>query len=382
MDKININSITPYAKNARKHSAQQIQNIANSIKEFGFINPVIIDKNFRIVAGHGRVEAAKLLGLEELPFIQVEHLSPLQIQAYILADNRLAELSEWDNALLSMELKDLVNQDFDLSLIGFDMDDIKVESDNDEEEDKCPDLLPDDPTTKLNDIWILGKHRLMCGDSTQIESVEKLLNHEKIDMVFTDPPYGIDEPTDRRGRPRMSGVAKGRVYKKVLGDADTSIAIDAYNLCQTLDIPIMVWWGANYYCHALKESGNWLVWDKRIDEKNDDNNSDGELAWVQSNYKSVRIFRHLWKGMIKASEHGEARVHPTQKPVALAEWCFEKYDDSVINILDLFGGSGSTLIACEKTKRKCFMMELDPAYCDVIIQRWEKLTGKKATLLG
>ncbi len=159
-------------------------------------------------------------------------------------------------------------------------------------------------------------------------------------------------------------------------DDSTSYAIDAYNIIEgVLKIPRQVWWGANYYCHSLPLSNNWFVWDKRVDDKQRDTQSDCELAWVKSKWSSVRIFRHLWKGMMKDSERGSARIHPTQKPVALAEWAFD-YFKEVNSVIDLFGGSGSTLIACEKTNRHCRMMELDEKYVDVILQRWADFTGK------
>ena len=219
----------------------------------------------------------------------------------------------------------------------------------------------------------------MCGDSTMFDQVEKLMNGEKADMVFTDPPYGIEEETDRDFASRTR-ACKGNKFDKIIGDTSIQSAIDCYNLCESLNIPVMVFWGANYYCHSLPQSANWLVWDKRVDDKQRDMNSDCELAYVKSKAKSVRIFRHLWKGMIKDSENGQGRVHPTQKPIALAEWCFNEYSPKSKYIIDLFGGSGSTLIACEKTNRKCYMMEISPNYCDVIIKRWQKFTGKSAIL--
>ncbi len=165
-------------------------------------------------------------------------------------------------------------------------------------------------------------------------------------------------------------------------DDTIDYAVEAYQIVEgVLQIPRQVWWGANYYCHALPQSNNWFVWDKRVEEKQKDTQSDCELAWVKSKWSSVRIFRHLWKGLIKGSEHGQKRVHPTQKPVALAEWSFD-YFKEVKSVLDLFGGSGSTLMACEKTNRTCYIMEFEPHYCDVIVKRWEDFTGKKAMLVN
>ncbi len=211
--------------------------------------------------------------------------------------------------------------------------------------------------------------------------LELLLSKTKIDMVYTDPPYGINEKTDRQFTSK-SRKCSGNKFSKIIGDTTTDAASEGYKICNALDVNIMIFWGANFYAHSLPESGNWLVWDKRVEDKQQDFNSDCELAWVKSNSPSVRIFRHLWKGMIKASEHGQARIHPTQKPIALAIWCFETYGEKAKNVLDLFGGSGSTLIACEKSNKNCFMMEIEPAYCDIIVERWCKLTGKKAKRNG
>lgn len=382
---ISVDSILPYTNNARTHSNDQINQIANSIQEFGFNNPILIDSGKTIVAGHGRFEAAKKLNLTEVPTIQLSHLTKAKRKAYILADNRIALNAGWSPELLKVEFESLMEDDFDLGLTGFDQDEIdaylnpEVLNDGECDADDIPSLSAEN-VSKLGDIWILGSHRLMCGDSVVLDQVDKLMNGEKADMVFTDPPYGIDEPTDRSSRDGGSSLAKSNVFEKIIGDTSTQTAIDSYNLCNSLDIPILVFWGANYYCHALPQSANWLVWDKREEEKQRDVNSDCELAWVKSKFNSVRIFRHLWNGMMKSSEKGQARVHPTQKPVALAEWAFYEYAPASKSVLDLFGGSGSTLIACEKTGRKCFMMELAPAYCDVIIRRWQKFTGKEAIL--
>lgn len=239
-----------------------------------------------------------------------------------------------------------------------------------------PDEAPEvkaEPKSKLGDLFILGNHRLLCGDSTDQATVEKLMNGDNADMVFTDPPYGINEEGDRSKR---GGLADGNNLKSFVDDS-IDYAVKAFEICDALNIKKHVWWGANYYCHSLPQQNNWLVWDKRVEDQNVNTNSDCELAWVKDGHQSVRIFRHLWKGMVKASEHGDKKVHPTQKPISLAEWCFSKYGDPR-SVLDLFGGSGTTLIACEKTNRKCYMMELDPHYIDVIIQRWQAFTGQEA----
>jgi DNA modification methylase len=371
-----IDDLIPYINNSRTHSADQVQQIASSIKEFGWTNPLLLDGENGIIAGHGRLQAARLLGEKEVPTIQLDGLTEMQKKAYIIADNKLALNAGWDNELLGIEITDLKEFGFDIDLLGFNEEELKAFSIQEVEgltdEDAVPDV-PVNPVTVLGDVWILGKHRVMCGDSTSIDAVDKLMNGLKVDTVYTDPPYGINEKGDRSKR---TGAAEGTKYEDFADDTN-QYAIDAYNLCEGLNIPRQVWWGANYYCHSLPLSNNWFVWDKRVEENQKDTQSDCELAWVKSKWASVRIFRHLWKGMCKASEHGQHRVHPTQKPVALAEWGLDYFKESKV-VLDLFGGSGSTLIACEKTNRTNLTMELSEVYCDVIIKRWEEFTGKKA----
>ncbi len=375
--------LIPYARNSRTHSEEQVIQIASSIKEFGFTNPVLIDEDGGIIAGHGRVMAAKKLNLAEVPTITLEGLSEAQKKAYIIADNKLALNAGWDEELLRVEFDELKELDFDLTLTGFTLDEINAlnplqVNEGLTDEDAVPEV-PEEPKTKLGDIYQLGNHRLMCGDSTSIDDVEKLLNNELIDLCYTDPPYGINEKGDRTAR--KTGLAKNHNFKNFKDDT-IDYAVQAYNIVENiLNINRQVWWGANYYCHSLAQSNNWFVWDKRVDEKMKDTQSDCELAWVKSKWSSVRIFRHLWKGFNKDSERNQVRVHPTQKPIALAEWAFD-YFKEVNTVLDLFGGSGSTLIACEKTNKKCFMMEFEPHYCDVIVKRWEDYTGKKAVLLN
>jgi len=371
-----IDKITPYKNNPKDHPVIQIKSIKKSMDQFGFKQPIVIDKDNVIVAGHARFEAAKALKYKEILCVSAADLTADEIKAYRILDNELAKQGSTNNDLLLSEIADL--PDFDFSEFNLDLPTIEILNEGLCDEDEVPEVAAD-PVTKLGDQWLLGKHRLKCGNSTCLEAVDRLMNGENADMVFTDPPYGIDEETDRAFASRTR-KCKGNTFDKIIGDKSTQTAIDAYNLCESLNIPLMVFWGANYYCHSLPESNNWLVWDKREDDKQRDMNSDCELAWVKSKAKSVRIFRHLWKGMIKGSENGEARVHPTQKPIALAEWCFNEYAKDSKNIIDLFGGSGSTLIACEKTNRKCFMMELAPNYVDVIIRRWQKFTGSDAIL--
>ena len=379
---VEVTALIPYAKNSRTHDDAQVAQIAASIKEFGWTNPILIDGDKGIIAGHGRLMAARKLKMDKVPVIELNGMTDAQKKAYVIADNRLALNAGWDNAMLTIELKDLEDEGFDLSLTGFDDAELDAllnpieESEGLTDEDAVPDV-PDEPKTKLGDIYILGNHRLMCGDSTSIDAVEKLVAGTTIDLCYTDPPYGINEKGDRTAR--KTGLAKNHNFKDFKDDT-IDYAVEAYQSVEgVLQVKRQVWWGANYYCHALPQSNNWFVWDKRVEDKMADTQSDCELAWVKSKWSSVRIFRHLWKGFNKDSERNQQRVHPTQKPVALAEWSFD-YFKEVSTVLDLFGGSGSTLIACEKTNRHCLMMEFEPHYCDVIVKRWEDFTGKKAIL--
>ena len=370
-----------HPKNRNKHGNDQIERLSELYKYHGIRHPIIVSNLSKcIVAGHGRKLAAIRAGIAEMPVVYQDFESSESEYAFIQADNAIALWAELDLTGINSDLADL-GPDFDINMLGIqdftlDMSDKEFEGDPDE----IPEVI--EPVAKLGQIYKLGEHRLMCGSSTELSNVEKLIDKNKIDFVHTDPPYGINEKGERGDRfGKDSIMEKGVNYKSFIDDS-IQYAIDAFNICEGLNIKTHVWWGANYYCHSLPQQNNWLVWDKRVEDKQSDMNSDAELAWVKNKNNSVRIFRHLWKGLIKASERQEKRVHPTQKPVALAEFCFEKYDKDAKNVLDLFGGSGSTLIACEKTNRKCFMMELDPHYVDVIIARWEKFTGKKAELLN
>jgi len=369
-----------YARNPRKND-HAVDKVASAIREFGFRVPIVAKSDGTVVDGHLRLKAAAKLGLTEVPVILADDMTETQIKAFRLSVNKVSEFAEWDVELLKLELQDLDAAGFDLTLTGFELGEIEALTLDATEGLTDPDAVPDAPAvpvTVLGDVWLLGRHRLMCGDSTSIDAVERLMDGVTIDLVHTDPPYGINEKCDRVFASR-SRMAKGNSFAQIKNDENTDCAVDAFTLCAGLGIPRQVWWGANHYAHAVPETANWFVWDKRTEEKQKDMNSDCELAWVKSKWSSVRIFRHLWKGLIKASEHGQKRVHPTQKPVALVEWVFDYYKD-VKTVLDLFGGSGSTLIASESQGKTCYMMEFEPNYCDVIIQRWQNFTGQTATL--
>ena len=247
------------------------------------------------------------------------------------------------------------------------------------------DEIPEDVEArcKLGDLWQLGDHRLMCGDSTQTNDIDNLMNGEKADMVFTDPPYGMHLNADYSSMDsRFKGSTGGNKYKRVKGDNEDFISdlittpLEYFSYCDEL-----FFWGADYYAELLPErnAGSWIVWDKRLEESSDKMyGSTFELCWSKARHKRL-IARIKWAGIFgMENEDSKKRLHPTQKPITLVEWFFGHWIKEKKNIVDLFLGSGSTLIACEKLKRKCFGMELDPHYCDVIIQRWEDFTGKKA----
>ena len=236
------------------------------------------------------------------------------------------------------------------------------------EEDEVPEVSEGEPDSKLGEVYQLGRHRLMCGDATKIEDVEKLMDGVKADLVFTDPPYGIDVvKNDMVGAD--FGVAKKGKYSEVINDTTTQTAQDAYNLFVTLEIPKIILWGGNYFLKFLPISDGWLIWDKRGDSGIKNTFADGEMAWCNF-HTPIRIYTQLWNGMIREGEH-DKRQHPTQKPLKTIANIIKDFSDENNIILDTFGGSGSTLIACEQTSRTCYMMELDPKYCDVIRKRYD-----------
>ena len=368
VQEVSIELLRPYERNAKIHGDDQIDAIKRSIKEFGFISPCLIDKDFNIIAGHGRVIASKQLGLKKIPCVFIEGLTEQQRKAYILADNRLTEMGEWDFDKIQIELEELSDLDFDISLTGFELN-----------EEETTDVIEDDfsenvePKAKIGDLYQLGGHRLMCDDSTDASVIDRLMGGAKADMVFTDPPYGISIVNDK-GKVGAENLAKNRTYSKVIADDTTETAQDAYGILSTLCDKLIIW-GGNYFLDFLPPSDGWIVWDKRRDMTSN-NFADGEMAWC-SFHTPVRIYHQLWNGMIREGEH-EDRVHPTQKPVKMLGEVLQDFSKENEVIVDVFGGSGSTLIACEQLNRKCYMCEIDPHYVDVIINRWETFTGKKA----
>ena len=376
-----IADIIPYAANAKKHDKRQINNVAESIKQYGFVQPIVIDRDGVIVIGHCRALAAKKLGMQEVPCVCVDDLTPEQVNALRLVDNKSNE-SDWDYDLLADEIPSL-----DLSAFDFDWG--LPEITEEVIEDEAPEVDEDtEPIAKLGDIWQLGRHRLMCGDSTDKATVELLMDGKKADMVFTDPPYGMRLDTDYseiKGSKNAKIKGKGgNKYRPVIGDGEDfnpsliETVFENFDYCEEIFL-----FGADYFAELIvnKNDGSWVVWDKRGSEDADKIiGSCFELCWSKQKHKR-EIARIKWMGAFGSAD-AKNRVHPTQKPIKLCEWFIEKYSNAGEAIIDLYGGSGSTLIACEQLDRTCYMMELDPKYCDVIIKRWEKFTGEKAVLLN
>ena len=391
MDKLKIEyvpigSIKPYKNNAKLHPKEQIEQIKKSMQEFGNIDPIGVWHN-EIVEGHGRFQAAKELGIDIVPVIRLDELTDEQRKAYALIHNKLTMNSDFDLDILSDELDKIF--DIDMSDFGFDL-----SLDDEEPQEVVEDEVPEEVETrcKLGDLWQLGDHRLICGDSTDVNVIDRLMDGVKADMVFTDPPYGMNLDTDYSKMDNESSNAEFRKRKNIVGgkkyeqgkvDEFHPEMIDAVF---AIDTDEMFLWGADYFSELLpnKNDGSWIVWDKRDNNEQFDKmyGSQFELCWSKKKHKR-EIARVRWCGVFGTeTEFDHKRYHPTQKPIKLAGWFLDRYSKEGQNIVDLFGGSGSTLIACEQLNRKCYMCELDPHYADVIIQRWENLTGEKAVLLN
>ena len=390
-----VDSLIPYVKNSRTHSPDQVAQIAASIKEFGWTNPILVDGDNGIIAGHGRLLAARKLGHKEVPTIELKDLTETQKKAYIITDNRLALNAGWDNEMLTIELNDLLADGFALDILGFDPKEIAallepevVEGLTDE--DAVPDV-PEEPKTRLGDIYQLGNHRLMCGDSTSIDAVDKLMP-ETANMIFTDPPYLMDFTGGIHADGSKSFNAKhGGIKNDKMSEKDGDNFLDAINsvITSKVDGAFYITFyrlGINKYFASMERTGlkcrSLVIWDKGNHTlSNSDYMSMYEpmfYGWVNNHkFYGGKNGMDIWR--IKRTAKND--LHPTMKPVELVEKAV--LDGSAINgiVLDLFGGSGSTLIACEKHNRHARMMELDPKYCDVIVKRWEDFTGKKATLL-
>lgn len=392
LKKVATSDLIPYANNSRLHSDEQVNQIASSIKEFGFLNPIIIDADNGIIAGHGRVMACNKLGIKEVPCIDASHLTEAQKKAYVIADNKIALNSDWDVDLLRVELSGLQELDFDLGLTGFsaeELDDLLNVDFLEYEEDADGEVIepPEEPKTKEGDVWILGKHRLMCGDSTSIDAVEKLMQGEKAVAVLTDPPYNQETDGGFKGKVGES-LKKQSSDIAFMCDFEPEIFLPTVILCQAKNkmnatifcnkdlVPRYLNWGVeNGY------SFNILVW-KKPSAIPLGGSYLPDVEYCLTFRKSAKFNSGLSNvNYSKVLMHKrETGLHPTMKPVEMLENQIKIVTDANDLICDFFGGSGSTLIGCEKTNRKAYLMELDPKYCDVIINRWQTLTGEKATL--
>jgi DNA modification methylase len=377
-----VDRLRPYERNARTHSAEQVTQIAASIVEFGFTNPILVDSSDGIIAGHGRLTAAQELGLRTVPVVVLDHLSERQRKAYILADNQLALNAGWDTDLLRGELQDLAELDFDLTLIGFSDDeladllpDIEELPPEGADDDAAPEV-PEEPVTKLGDVWLLGKHRVMCGDSTSLTEVDRLMDSGKAGLVCSDPPYGVEFRSNMSKRfdvlqndDKILDVAP--VVWEAMADNTAAFIWTSHHV-----YPV---WRAQFE-QFYKQT---IVWHKGGGGMGDLEGQyalDYEMAlFCAKGSPKFRGSRGMAVWQI-SKDAAASYVHPTQKPVALAERALADFSDKRTVVLDLFGGSGSTLIACEKTGRHARLMELDPRYCDVIVKRWQQFTGKTATL--
>ena len=355
---VKISEVKLNPNNPRLIKDEKFAKLVQSIKDLPqmlAIRPIVVNTDMVVLGGNMRLKACKEAGLKEIPIIIADNLTEEQQREFLIKDNvsggefDWSLLSEWDTEQL---------EEWGLEVPSFETEVLEASEDD---FDTTP---PEEPITVLGDLYEIGEHRLLCGDSTDSDQVAKLMNGQKADMVFTDPPYGISH--SGKG---IKGSATENDFGEILNDDDVSIAIDNFNLVSSLfPNATLIYWGANYYPNCFPNGYGWLFWDK---DREGNTFSGGEIAFVN---KGVRfdVFKHRWHGMIKASEMGEKRVHPTQKPIELVKFCFENYNAGNL-VADFFLGSGSTMVASHQLKRKCYGMELDPKYCDVIVKRMVKL---------
>lgn len=368
---IPIGDVKPYGKNPRKN-AGAVKYVANSLREFGWRQPIVIDSGGVIVAGHTRLLAAQQLVMETVPVVVADDLTPEQIKAYRLADNKTAEFAEWDADLLDMELDDL---DIDMSLFGFELDEPETEP-QEITEDEIPEAA--EKRCKLGDLWKLGEHRLICGDSTDPAVIDRLMDGVKADMVFCDAPYGYKYESNYQDK-----------YEMLQNDDKILDFIPAIWGAMKDNCPVYEFCGwqslkqwLEYFENTSLVLKNVIIWKKN-------NWSMGDLKGAYAGQYEVILY--LNKGRVELNgardtdiwefDREPPKMHPTMKPIELIAYALNKSSKKDDVVLDCFGGSGSTLIACEQLKRKCFMAELDPHYCDIILERWETFTGGKAELI-
>lgn len=403
---LELKTLIPYAKNSRTHSDTQVAQIAGSIKEFGFNNPVLIDLEGGIIAGHGRVLAAQKLGLQAVPCIRLGHLTDTQRKAYVIADNRLALNAGWDDSMLTLELQDLKAEDFNLDLLGFEADELNAllnpikETEGLTDEDAVPEV-PEEPKTKPGDIYQLGRHRLMCGDSTSIDAVEKLMGGVQVDFMFTSPPYNAGDSEKLSGNTHTTDN-KYATYRDDKTQDDYLDFLRGFtnawmwvSKCMAVNIQQLAG-NKIAFIDYLESYKNHLVdiaiWNKGHGAPamaaNVMNSCFEYIVFLaQTKNPSRAIPTADFRGTVKNIYDGQpnrnnefSKVHAATFPVDFPEWAIKSFTKPGSIIADAFGGTGTTMIACEKLGRTNFTMELDPKYCDVIVKRWEEFTGQKANL--
>ena len=408
-----LGALRPFPRNARTHSKKQVQQIARSIERFGFTNPVLVSDDGEIIAGHGRVRAAALLGMQTVPTIALSHLSAAERRAYVLADNKLALNAGWDSDILAIELQGLTDLDFDVTLTGFSLAEIDFTLDaaadakpsgGSGRDDRVP-RLPEHPVTRRGEIWQLGRHLLLCGDARDPDAYVRLLGNARADLVFTDPPYNvaIDGNVTGLGKVKHAefAMASGEMSEdEFTGFLQQSLGAMA-GVCRdgAIAFVCMDWRHMRELLAAgravFTELKNLVVWNKTNGGMGAFYRSKHELIFVwkvgtaphtntfglgETGRYRTNVWDYAGISSISATRAEELAMHPTVKPVALVADAIKDCSKRGEIVLDGFGGSGSTLIAAEKTGRLARLIEYEPGYCDVIIQRWQQMTGKQATL--
>jgi ParB-like chromosome segregation protein Spo0J len=399
-----LDKLIPYAKNSRTHSEEQIAQIAGSIKAFGFTNPILVGGDGVIVAGHGRLSAARQLGLKQVPVIVLDHLSETERRALVIADNKLALNAGWDEEILQLEIEQLRAEDFDIDLLGFTEEELQAfepeeipEFQGDEDEVPEP---PEEPVTKLGDVWLLGKHRVMCGDSTSVDAVDKLMKSVRADLCFTSPPYALGKSAALSGNKNIS--KRGVAYDEHQDDSDSwSTLMSGW---WAASLPFVSSWVVNVQPLAGNKRDLFRWINDRVDRLVDVATWDKGHAAPQmasgvmsSRYEWIIIFGDdgasrvipfsSWHGTVQSvydappqRKNEFADVHGATMPTHLAEWVCNTLCDKAKIVFDPFGGTGTTMIACEKIGKFANLMEISPRYVDVIVKRWQDFTGKQATL--
>lgn len=377
-----LSTLKNWDKNPRSIKDKDFERLKTQIRDLGQYKPLLITEDGTVLGGNMRLRAYKELGIEDIWVSVVDAPTEDKKLEFALSDNDRA--GYYDEDLLANLIPDY--PDFEWENYAVDLGepqtlDKLIESFKEVEEDEVPEVSDGEPDSKLGEVYQLGRHRLMCGDATKIEDVEKLMNGQKADMVFTDPPYGMELDADFSSMDsKFKGSSGGNKYDNVIGDhADFNPDFINTIFAVFKDAREIFTWGANYYTELLpdRNKGSWFVWDKRLDESADKMyGSCFELCWSKNKHKQDMV-RVKWAGIFGTeTQDSKTRVHPTQKPLELCAWFINKYSQPEEKIVDIFGGSGSTLIACEQTNRTCYMMELDPKYCDVIRKRYENFINK------